>query len=205
LDDVFWRAIPQESFDPQIHGFRTISLEENTENLRAIIKMIRTHIPSAKVIVTLSPIPLVATFRNNACTASNAVSKASLRMAIDAVQTSGEFKDTLYYWPSYEIVMAGFIAKWRPDRRHIKKPILDFIMTLFEHTWCDGGIEPKDMALALLKAKAADGTIKATTFKKLFTMTPKQIEDFIARLTKRKRLRLAKSVAAAFLANPGNP
>jgi hypothetical protein len=196
--DVFWRAIPKDKFDPVTHGFRTIGVTENADNIQAIIRMIRTHVPDAKVIVTLSPIPLVATFRDNACTSSNAVSKASLRMAIDTVMNSDEFRDVLYYWPSYEIVMDGFLGKWMPDRRHVKKPILNFIMSLFEQIWCVGGIEQRAMCLALLKAKAADGSIKASTFEKILAMTPEQVAGFVSRLEQRDRLRLAKTVSLAF-------
>ena len=49
--------------------------------------VIRKHRPDARIVVTLSPIPLMATFRPVSCMVANSVSKASLRCAIDTVMT----------------------------------------------------------------------------------------------------------------------
>ena len=133
---VFWRAVPSSKYDATRHKFRVSSVSENKENIHAIIDLIKTHRPNAKVIFTLSPIPLVATFRAQSCMTANSVSKAILRSALDEVIRERNDSDTVHYWPSYEIVMDLFDNVWREDRRHVKKEILDFIMTLFECVWC---------------------------------------------------------------------
>lgn len=165
--EVFWRAVPNDKFDPERHGFRSVSVDENYANVSATIALIRKHRPGAKVILTLSPIPLVATFRNVPCVTANAVSKASLRCAIDRVLMENAGSTDLFYWPSYEIVTAGFADQWGLDLRHVKKPILSFIMRLFERHWCHGGIPDQQLAVALAGAKAADGTLRRKTFKNL--------------------------------------
>jgi hypothetical protein len=60
--DVFWRAIPIERFNPAVHGFRVTTVAENYDNLERIRAIIRRHRPTAAIVITLSPIPLVATF-----------------------------------------------------------------------------------------------------------------------------------------------
>jgi len=72
--NVFWRTIPQAVYDPARHKFRVTTVEENQENLTAIRELIRRYRPDAKVIYTLSPIPLIATFRDQSCMASKRIS-----------------------------------------------------------------------------------------------------------------------------------
>lgn len=146
-DNVFWRTIPKDAYDPERHKFRVSTVEENKENLRAIYHLIRKHRPDAKILFTLSPIPLIATFRDNSCLTSNSVSKSILRVAIDEVVREFSDEGILHYWPSFEIVTDVFKMPYRPDRRHPQGAPLSFIMTLFEHTWCADGDIPKPSVL----------------------------------------------------------
>ncbi len=153
--NVFWRTIPKDAYDPARHKFRVSTVEENRDNLRAIYALIRKHRPDAKIIFTLSPIPLIATFRDNSCLTSNAVSKAVLRVAIDEVVREKAAEGVLSYWPSYEIITDVFRLPYKPDRRHPKGATLDYIMTLFEHTWCVKGTNPPpNLTLAWARAAA---------------------------------------------------
>jgi hypothetical protein len=135
--DVFWRAVPKEHFDPKRHKFRVSSVAENKDNLRQIYRLIKEHRADAKVIFTLSPIPLVATFRPVSCVSANAVSKSILRAALDEVMREIDEPRSLFYWPSYELITELFSERWTNDRRHIKQPILEFVMGLFQTYWCD--------------------------------------------------------------------
>jgi hypothetical protein len=135
---VFWRVVPTDKYDPARHKFRVSSVAENVDNVKAIYRLIRQYRPSARVIFTLSPIPLMATFRPVSCITANSASKAILRAAVDQAYREINEPQAFFYWPSYEIVMDVFADRWEPDRRHIKAPILDFVMTLFEYAWCTG-------------------------------------------------------------------
>jgi hypothetical protein len=134
---VFWRAVPQANYDVSRHKFRVSSVAENRDNLAAIVRSIKQARPNANVIFTLSPIPLVATFRTEPCIVANSVSKAILRVAIDEV-VSETRSQGVFYWPSYEIVTTVFANPWRADRRHVKDEVLDYIMIEFEEAWCRG-------------------------------------------------------------------
>ncbi len=159
-NNVFWRTIPKESYDPSRHKFRVSTVEENRENLEAIYALIRKHRPDAKVIFTLSPIPLIATFRDNSCLTSNSVSKSVLRVAIDETMRAHQDEGVLFYWPSYEIITDVFRLPYRPDRRHPEGPTLEFIMTLFEHVWCEGNEDEKSSLLeAWVTACASAGLV----------------------------------------------
>lgn len=154
--NVFWRTIPKDAYDPARHKFRVSTVEENRDNLRAIYRLIRKHRPGARVIFTLSPIPLIATFRDVACLTANSVSKAVLRVAIDEVVREFRDEGLLSYWPSYELVTDVFALPYKPDRRHPEGAVLDYIMTLFEQVWCvEGTAERPSLTLAWANALVA--------------------------------------------------
>ena len=54
------------------------------------------------VVLTLSPVPLLATHRTISCLTADCVSKSVLRVALDEVMS--EQPAGVYYWPSFEIV-----------------------------------------------------------------------------------------------------
>jgi len=161
--DVFWRAVPKDKYDPSRHKFRVVSTEQNRENITSIINIIKRNKPESKIIFTLSPIPLTATFRAVSCITANSVSKANLRSALDESIRNTEYPDDVFYWPSYEIVTEGFLDKFLPDRRHIKPSILDYIMGLFEKYYCVKDDSNDDSIYATLlrryvQARIDDGT-----------------------------------------------
>lgn len=133
---VFWRSIPQDKYDPARHKFRVTTVEENKDNIRAIYELIRKHRPNAKIITTLSPVPLIATFRPVSCISANSVSKAVLRVAIDELMRELGDEGYLHYWPSYEIMTDVFHSPFKQDRRHLPRAVLDYVMMLFEEVWC---------------------------------------------------------------------
>lgn len=156
---VFWRAVPADKFDASRHKFRVTTVDENRANIREIYRLIRKHRPSAKIIFTMSPIPLVATFRPIPCMTANSASKAILRAALDEFLREVIDEGFAYYWPSYEIVLDVFSNRWKQDRRHVHDEILDFIMTAFEHVWCHGSTPRYTLAEAWIRARAVEGVL----------------------------------------------
>jgi hypothetical protein len=134
--NVFWRAIPITRFDPEQHGFRLTSVAENLDNLDAIRTIIREHRPDATIILTLSPIPLHATFRPVSCMTANSVSKATLRVAIDEMLRRYPDDRKLFYFPAYEMVKEFFVDPYLDDNRHVRPEILNAVMETFERAFC---------------------------------------------------------------------
>ncbi|MFO1486097.1 MAG: GSCFA domain-containing protein [Verrucomicrobiaceae bacterium] len=136
--EVFWRAIPKDQFNPDVHGFRVTTVEENLQNLAEIYGIIRKHRPSSTIVITLSPVPLVATFRPVSCMTANSVSKAILRVAVDELIRMHQGDKKLFYFPSYEIVKEYIKDPYEDDNRHVRKEVVKTIMTTFEHAYCVG-------------------------------------------------------------------
>ncbi len=155
---VFWRGIPDEIFDADRHVFRLTTVEENARNLTRMIEIIRTLNPTAPIVLTLSPVPLMATFRDISCLTADCVSKSVLRVALDQVLSARPAH--VYYWPSFEIV------KWvganlpkatygrKGEARAIDRPIVQLIMDEFVEAF----YTPEARAIIRDRASAAAAT-----------------------------------------------
>lgn len=179
--NVFWRTIPKDVYDPERHKFRVSTVEENRDNLRAIYHLIRKHRPDARILFTLSPIPLIATFRNNSCLTSNSVSKAVLRVAVDEVLREFAHEGVLSYWPSYEFVTDVFKLPYKPDRRHPRIEVLNYIMTLFEKVWCVESALPRpSLTVAWARALAAAGQLPPAMARNILQGRPRRLRSVLA-------------------------
>lgn len=114
--------------------FRVTTYEENYANVRAIIEMIRARFPERKIIFSVSPVALGATYTGNDIFVANMESKSTLRTV--AGQIVREFKDKgIYYFPSYEIFyyLGMFTNRkiHREDLRHVDEKIIAYIVDRF--------------------------------------------------------------------------
>lgn len=82
--------------------FRTTSVSENLENIKILIEKIRQISPSIKIILTVSPVPLTASFEFDSCVAADCVSKSIMRVTAHEIITNSGIKN-IHYWPSFEI------------------------------------------------------------------------------------------------------
>ena len=154
--EVFWRAVPMAHFDPARHKFRVATTQENLDNLHAIRSLIGRHRPDAALVITLSPIPLTATFRPMSCLTADAVSKAVLRAAIDELLRAHSGDERLFYFPSYEIVQRCFEHPYMEERRHVHKHVLDFNMQVFERYFCTTGLSDETLFRRFQEARELD-------------------------------------------------
>ncbi len=108
---VFWRGVPKDVYKADRHVFRLSTVQENEANVVRIVELVRSVNASAPIVLTLSPVPLRATFRGISCLTADSVSKSVLRVALDLVM-SRELGN-VWYWPSFEIVRwLGAHAPW---------------------------------------------------------------------------------------------
>jgi hypothetical protein len=102
---------------------------ENLENMEAIRTIIKLLNPAARIVVTVSPVPLERTFTGRDIVVANLEGKSILRAAV------GEFAkrhDDVTYFPAYEMVTSiGEGAFYPGDLRHVKAPVVDLIMQSF--------------------------------------------------------------------------
>jgi hypothetical protein len=109
---VFWRGVPKDVFEAGRHVFRLTTVDENEANILRIVDLVGSVNPAAPIVLTLSPVPLQATFREMSCLTADSVSKSVLRVAIDCA--IGRKLENVYYWPSFEIVRwVGAHVPWQ--------------------------------------------------------------------------------------------
>lgn len=133
---VLWTGVPESEYDPDKYGFRLTTVQENRANLAECISLIRQHRGDVPIIVTLSPVPLNATYRPVSCITANSVSKAILRVAIDETMRAHEADKNVFYFPAFEVVTAYAEHAMSPDRMHPKHETIDAIMRAFRAFYC---------------------------------------------------------------------
>ncbi|GJE15486.1 GSCFA domain-containing protein [Methylobacterium marchantiae] len=196
--EVFWRAPPREVFDASRHKFRLSRSDETKRNLAEIWALVRAFRPDAKVVLTISPIPLAATFRDVGCISANAVSKAILRGAVDEFYEETEGKGSnLFYFPSYDMVMYGFDNQWTADRRHVYSHVLDFNMKVFEHYYCVPGLSKARLDASYRRARLLDRSIGRDGHAAVAKMSP---ELQAAQLAERRRAVARRKRSPKYLA-----
>src|SRR3990167_3138258 len=122
----YLNVMPTRDFDRDDFECRVLSYDDVVADLRSIVGRIGT-LCDAKIVLTVSPVPLVATFRDQDCIRANAYSKAVQRAAVEAICMENDRVD---YFPSYEIVsMADMEYAWRTeDFRHVRSDMVEYVV-----------------------------------------------------------------------------
>jgi hypothetical protein len=114
--------------------FRTTSVDENYENLRKIVRLVRGHNPDCQLVFTLSPVPLAATLEDRSAMEADCLSKATLRVAVEQLVQN---VPGCIYWPSFEIVrwLGAYVPGMYGDEdgtpRHISERVVRLIIREF--------------------------------------------------------------------------
>ena len=155
---VFWRAVPMKHYDAGRHKFRVCTFAETKESILDIIQLIKQPVPQAKLVMTLSPIPLIATFRQVSCITANSVSKSLLRAALDEAlrELKAEIRQDVYYFPAFEIINECFPNRFVEDGRHLWPMIVPSVMRLFEATFCETNLTIDEAEQGFHKARLQD-------------------------------------------------
>lgn len=88
------------------YEFRTTSVGENVDNVLYLINFIRRLSPNIKIVVTVSPVPLLASFEFESCVAADCLSKSTMRLVAHEIVNNSKLENILY-WPSFEIFRWG--------------------------------------------------------------------------------------------------
>lgn len=149
-------------FDPARHAFRNLGAGEVRDQLVEAIGRLRALNPAARVVLTVSPVPLAATMSGGHVLAATAYSKAVLRVAAQEV---ADALPDVHYFPSYEIV-TGPQARGRyfaEDLREVTAEGVARVMSIFLHHVGAGALSssPPQAAPAAPAAAPAAGWVAA--------------------------------------------
>jgi len=123
-------------FDPSRHMFHNMTVSEVLSDLAEIVDFIRDRNGSARFMLTVSPVPLVATASGEHVLAATTLSKSILRAA------AGEFARSLphvAYFPSYEVITGNYTRGiyYGEDLRSVTEMGVSHVMRLFMQHYGD--------------------------------------------------------------------
>jgi hypothetical protein len=145
-------------FDAERHAFLNFDVDDVAADMEAAFSLIWRRNPSARVVLTVSPVPLVATAENRSVLVSTTLSKAVLRVAAERLSNRHA---QVAYFPAYEIVTGAYTrgAYFADDLRSVTEPGVAHVMRLFLAHY---GAAPDRAAAQLAPGIAEPGPSHAT-------------------------------------------
>ena len=112
------------------YGFRNLPVSRLTADLLRFVDGLKRVNPGVRIVLTVSPVSIIATFEKRHVVVSNGYSKAALRVVAEEVSQA---RDGVGYFPSFEMVQGpGSAGRFlTPDRRHVTQAGIDRVMEVF--------------------------------------------------------------------------
>jgi hypothetical protein len=112
------------------YEFVNFGVADTITQMATFVEKLRKVNRAAKIVLTVSPVPLVATYEKRHVLASTTYSKSVLRAAASEVASC--FDDVAYF-PSYEVITGAFNRGqyFEADLRSVTKEGVDHVMRLF--------------------------------------------------------------------------
>lgn len=117
-------------FDPERHAFLNLTVDEVVSDLNEFVTRLRASNKRARVVLTVSPVPLMATAEDRHVLTATTYSKAVLRVAAEMI--ARRFDDVGYF-PSFEIITGQFNRGryFADDLRSVTEEGVEHVMSLF--------------------------------------------------------------------------
>jgi hypothetical protein len=130
-DDSVLSRYPR-NLAPHLIYNQVLSVEENIFELQKMLDIWTQYNPELKIIITVSPIPLHATFRGDTHHVVTATchSKSVLRVAVEEFARKNPTR--VIYFPAFEVVQYCTKKPWEKDLRHVSRKTVKRVMQLFE-------------------------------------------------------------------------
>ncbi len=112
------------------HEFVNFGVNETVDDISWVIDAIGQINPGCKIILTVSPVPLIATYGKRSALVATTFSKSVLRVAADIIAEKFAHID---YFPSYEIITGNYNKGqyFEEDLRSVKIEGVNHVMKLF--------------------------------------------------------------------------
>jgi hypothetical protein len=116
--------------DPAPYGFVNLDYPAVKQDMIEFIERLGARNPSADIILTVSPVPLIATYEETDVLSATTYSKSVLRAVAGDLATAFE---TVSYFPSYEIITGGYNRGryFEDDLRSVRPEGVNHVMRVF--------------------------------------------------------------------------
>jgi hypothetical protein len=118
------------AYDESRYGFVNLRVADVVADMGSFITLLRGVNPTARVLLTVSPVPLIATAENRHVLVSTTYSKSALRAACEDITAEHE---NAFYFPSYEIITGSFSRGryYAANARDVTEEGVEHVMNLF--------------------------------------------------------------------------
>jgi len=155
------------AFDPDRHVFLNLRAAEVVTDMRQAFDFIRARNRHVRFIVTVSPVPLIATAENRSVLVSTTYSKAALRVACEELSAG---HDDVAYFPSYEIITGNYARSryFAGDLRSVTEEGVAHVMRLFLAHYTKADASSSDVSeVAPRDNSAAEAVVQLAVMKKV--------------------------------------
>ena len=130
-DGAVASRFPKSRLHAALFRHKTLTVSENLHNLQTFLNILRSHNPDIQIVVSVSPIPCLATGRasDTHVITANEHSKATLRVVAEEFVNNNS---GIHYFPGYELVTRCIKNPWDQDQRHVSSSTIAKVMQLFE-------------------------------------------------------------------------
>lgn len=138
------------TFDPERYRFHNATTAEMTADLVRFVDGLRAVNPNARIILTVSPVPIIATMEDRHVLVSNTFSKSALRVVADEACRA---RPDVHYFPSYEVVTSPATAGryYADNLRAVNEAGIRHVTRLFLAHADDGEALPTARSLDLAR------------------------------------------------------
>lgn len=118
------------TFDADLHHFKNQQFLDVITNLSRAIEIMQRANPKLRFILTVSPVPLIATMSRRHVAVATMGSKSVLRAVAEQLSANRTYVD---YFPSYEIISSPIFrgAFFQPNQRDVNPVGVNFVMDSF--------------------------------------------------------------------------
>ena len=144
------------TFSPAKHEFFNMRVNEIVDDLEYVRERLFELNQNAKILLTVSPVPLVATATGKHILEATVYSKSVLRVAAAEVTAA---HPSVSYFPSYEIITGTFSTEkyYSQDRRSVTQEGINHVMRCFFSSYSETTKSPQERDLTAIESDSRNG------------------------------------------------
>jgi hypothetical protein len=133
------------NYDANNYSFKNFNYDDICNDLEELVQILNTINSKIKIILTVSPVPLVATYTSSNVLVASTYSKSVLRASVEKIIMKHE---NVAYFPSYEIISspASFGQYLASDLREVTERGVSHVMSQFMTTFFEKSTLNKTVA-----------------------------------------------------------
>lgn len=153
IDDAVFPLAPgvvSDAIEPADYRFGNFTVGDMIGHLQEFVGKLRRVNPKVRIILTVSPVPLIATYEDRHVLVSTIASKSALRATADEICRGDP---AIAYFPSYEIVTGPHTGGrlYEADLRDVTPDGVAHVMSIFRRHFLQAG----DVSSAAAEAPSA--------------------------------------------------